>query len=89
MVETAPHHWVMGSTIGVYVCDRPNDWVQVFSLDETFVKEKRIAKETLGDGAVGHCVLERRRPRTTKGPGKNKCPFLGVEAPVWQGARSE
>ncbi len=25
----------------------------------------------------------------TKGPGKNKCPFLGVEAPVWQGARSE
>ena len=24
-----------------------------------------------------------------KGPGKNKCPFLGVEAPVWQGARSE
>ena len=36
----------------VYVCDRPNDRVQVFELDGTFVKEKRIAKETLGDGAV-------------------------------------
>ena len=36
----------------VYVCDRPNDRVQVFNLDGTFVKEKRIAKETLGDGAV-------------------------------------
>ena len=47
------------------VCDRPNDRVQVFRLDGTFVKEKRIAKETLGDGAVGHCVLERRRPRNT------------------------
>ena len=36
----------------VYVCDRPNDRIQVFELDGTFVKEKRIAKETLGDGAV-------------------------------------
>lgn len=36
----------------VYVCDRPNDRIQVFKLDGTFVKEKRIAKETLGDGAV-------------------------------------
>jgi hypothetical protein len=24
-----------------------------------------------------------------KGPAKNKFPFSGVEAPVWQGARSE
>jgi DNA-binding beta-propeller fold protein YncE len=36
----------------VYVCDRPNNRIQVFNLDGTFVKEKRIAKETLGDGAV-------------------------------------
>ena len=36
----------------VYVCDRPNDRIQVFNLDGTFVKEKRIAKNTLGDGAV-------------------------------------
>ena len=36
----------------VYVCDRPNDRIQVFQLDGTFVKEKRIAKETLGDGSV-------------------------------------
>jgi DNA-binding beta-propeller fold protein YncE len=36
----------------VYVCDRPNDRIQVFELDGTFVKEKRIAKETLGDGSV-------------------------------------
>ena len=28
-------------------------------------------------------------PDFAKGPRKNKCPFLGVEAPVWQGARSE
>jgi DNA-binding beta-propeller fold protein YncE len=36
----------------VYVCDRPNDRIQVFKLDGTFVKEKVIAKETLGDGSV-------------------------------------
>ena len=36
----------------VYVCDRPNDRIQVFSRDGTFVKEAFIAKRTLGDGSV-------------------------------------
>ena len=36
----------------VYVCDRPNDRIQVFQKDGKFVKEVRIAPRTLGDGAV-------------------------------------
>ncbi|MEX0976658.1 MAG: hypothetical protein WDZ50_06140 [Woeseia sp.] len=36
----------------VYVCDRVNNRIQVFETDGTFVKEQRIAPETLGDGAV-------------------------------------
>jgi hypothetical protein len=36
----------------VYVCDRPNDRIQVFKADGTFVKEKVLYKNTLGDGAV-------------------------------------
>jgi DNA-binding beta-propeller fold protein YncE len=36
----------------LYVCDRPNDRIQVFSRDGTFVKEAFIAKTTLGDGSV-------------------------------------
>lgn len=36
----------------VYVCDRPNDRIQVFQTDGKFVKEARIAPRTLGDGSV-------------------------------------
>jgi DNA-binding beta-propeller fold protein YncE len=36
----------------VYVCDRPNDRLQVFKADGTFVKEQWIAKRTLGDGSI-------------------------------------
>ncbi len=36
----------------LYVCDRPNDRIQVFKADGTFVKETVIAKRTLGDGSV-------------------------------------
>jgi DNA-binding beta-propeller fold protein YncE len=36
----------------VYVCDRPNDRIQVFKSDGTFVKEVFVAKRTLGDGSV-------------------------------------
>lgn len=36
----------------VYVCDRVNNRIQVFETDGTFVKEQRIAPQTLGDGAV-------------------------------------
>ena len=36
----------------VYVCDRPNDRIQVFQKDGKFVKEMRIAPATRGDGSV-------------------------------------
>ena len=36
----------------VYVCDRPNDRIQVFTQDGKFVKEAFVAKNTLGDGSV-------------------------------------
>jgi DNA-binding beta-propeller fold protein YncE len=36
----------------VYVCDRVNDRIQVFTKAGKFVKEQRIAPRTLGDGAV-------------------------------------
>ena len=36
----------------LYVCDRPNDRIQVFKPDGTFVKEVVVAKNTLGDGSV-------------------------------------
>lgn len=36
----------------LYVCDRPNDRIQVFKPDGTFVKEVFIARRTLGDGSV-------------------------------------
>jgi DNA-binding beta-propeller fold protein YncE len=36
----------------LYVCDRPNDRIQVFKSDGTFVKEVFVARKTLGDGSV-------------------------------------
>jgi DNA-binding beta-propeller fold protein YncE len=36
----------------VYVCDRPNNRIQVFRKDGTFVDEVQIAPRTLGDGAI-------------------------------------
>ncbi len=36
----------------VYVCDRPNDRLQVFTKDGKFVTEKRVAPRTLGDGST-------------------------------------
>jgi DNA-binding beta-propeller fold protein YncE len=36
----------------VYVCDRPNDRVQVFTREGKFVKEVRVAPKTLGDGST-------------------------------------
>ena len=36
----------------VYVCDRPNDRIQVFTKDGKFVKEAFIEKHTLSDGSV-------------------------------------
>ena len=36
----------------VYVCDRTNDRIQVFTREGKFVKEQFIAKESLADGSV-------------------------------------
>ena len=36
----------------LYVCDRPNDRIQVFQPDGKFVKEVFVKKNTLGDGSV-------------------------------------
>lgn len=36
----------------VYVCDRPNDRIQVFQTNGKFVKEVRIVPATRGDGSV-------------------------------------
>jgi hypothetical protein len=36
----------------VYVCDRPNDRIQVFTKEGKFVKEMFVATRTLGDGSV-------------------------------------
>jgi NHL repeat len=36
----------------VYVCDRPNNRIQVFRKDGTFVKEAFYAKNSRGDGAI-------------------------------------
>jgi hypothetical protein len=48
-----PVHCAEPSNDGlVYVCDRPNDRIQVFKKDGSFVKEMQIAPKTLGDGSV-------------------------------------
>jgi DNA-binding beta-propeller fold protein YncE len=41
----------------VYVCDRQNNRVQVFSKDGKFVKETIVSKTTLGNGAVWDIAL--------------------------------
>jgi len=43
----------------VYVCDRPNDRIQVFQKDGTFVEEVRIAPRTLGDGSTWDIAFSR------------------------------
>ncbi|MEE2897914.1 MAG: hypothetical protein VX815_05545 [Gemmatimonadota bacterium] len=48
-----PVHCAEPSNDGlVYVCDRPNNRVQVFQTDGTYVREAYYAPETLGDGAI-------------------------------------
>ena len=43
----------------VYVCDRPNDRIQVFQTDGTYVDEVRIAPRTLGDGSTWDIAFSR------------------------------
>jgi DNA-binding beta-propeller fold protein YncE len=45
----------------VYVCDRPNDRIQVFQKDGKFVNEVRIAPKTRGDGSVWDIAFSRDR----------------------------
>jgi DNA-binding beta-propeller fold protein YncE len=55
-----PVHCAEPSNDGfVYVCDRPNNRIQVFRADGTFVTEKIIAPRTLGDGAVWDLAFSR------------------------------
>ena len=55
-----PVHCAEPTTDGlVYVCDRPNDRIQVFRKDGTFVKEQRVAPRTLGDGSVWDIAFSR------------------------------
>ena len=43
----------------IYVCDRPNNRIQVFRRDGSFVKEQQIAPRTLGDGSVWDIAFSR------------------------------
>lgn len=55
-----PVHCAEPSVDGfVYVCDRPNDRIQVFQKDGKFVKETRIAPQTKGDGSVWDIAFSR------------------------------
>ena len=57
-----PVHCAEPSNDGlVYVCDRPNDRIQVFKKDGAFVKEKQIAPLTRGDGSVWDIAFSRDR----------------------------
>jgi hypothetical protein len=57
-----PVHCADPSTDGlVYVCDRPNDRIQVFQKDGKFVNEVRIAPRTRGDGSVWDIAFSRDR----------------------------
>jgi len=48
-----PVHCAEPSNDGmVYVCDRPNDRIQVFTKEGKFVKETQVQKTTRGDGSV-------------------------------------
>jgi DNA-binding beta-propeller fold protein YncE len=55
-----PVHCAEPSVDGlIYVCDRPNDRIQVFQRDGKFVKEVRVAPSTRGDGSVWDIAFSR------------------------------
>ena len=56
----SPVHCAEPSDDGhVYVCDRPNDRIQIFTKDGEFVDEVRIAPRTLGDGSTWDIAFSR------------------------------
>jgi DNA-binding beta-propeller fold protein YncE len=60
-----PVHCAEPSNDGlVYVCDRPNDRIQVFRTDGTFVNEVIIAPQTLGDGSTWDIAFSRDPDQT-------------------------
>jgi len=70
----------------VYVCDRPNDRIQVFTRDGKFVKEKQIVPETLSDGSVWDIAFSRDPQQhlhygTYTGKRLQKFVFKGLGAP--------
>lgn len=48
----------------VYVCDRPNNRIQVFRKDGTFVDEIQLAPRTLGDGSTWDIAFSRDPAQT-------------------------
>jgi hypothetical protein len=59
-----PTHCAEPSNDGlVYVCDRPNDRIQVFQKDGKFVKEVRVFPKTLGDGSVWDIAFSKDAPQ--------------------------
>lgn len=55
-----PVHCAEPTTDGlVYVCDRPNDRIQVFQKDGKFVNEVRVAPRTRGDGSTWDIAFSR------------------------------
>jgi DNA-binding beta-propeller fold protein YncE len=60
-----PVHCAEPSNDGlVYVCDRPNDRLQVFTKDGKFQKEMRYFPKTLGDGSVWDVAFSRDPQQT-------------------------
>ena len=60
-----PVHCAVPSNDGlVYVCDRPNDRIQVFTKDGKFQKEVFVEKNTLGDGAVWDIAFSKDAQQT-------------------------
>jgi hypothetical protein len=57
--RTPVHCAEMSNDGMIYVCDRPNDRVQVFTKEGKFVKEKQFFKETLSDGSVWDIAFSR------------------------------
>jgi DNA-binding beta-propeller fold protein YncE len=57
--RTPVHCAELSSDGFVYVCDRPNDRIQVFSKEGKFVKEKQLFPDTLSDGSVWDIAFSR------------------------------
>jgi DNA-binding beta-propeller fold protein YncE len=68
----------------VYVCDRPNDRIQVFKADGTFVNEVMIAPKTRGDGSVWDIAFSKdpRQQYIYLADGKNEKVYIIERGPM-------